>query len=302
MKEGRLPSPADVRRFDRLFWGPGGIYEDSRRRGWQGVLASFGSRRPWKFSALGHHWTLSLGGTFWSRSLELDIGLSPEKPLDEKETLRLQANGFYSDLSALFRRWGFNRVDPSHAGFMWCRRRASNLSEIARTRQIFDSLDVSGTPGTPTRGLSGTSQPRFEEFLRWMRRARSAGWRAGYVEFRNGFRRGAVGVRWKVRYDLVVGPTLGCSWFFAWPPPDFKKADWRRVERTGFFQRSTEELAKMGYKGYWRPGLFTDPDRLAAEFWKPTDDAAVARKDFTALLAQSATYLRFPSAAPQVSS
>jgi hypothetical protein len=234
-----------------------------------------------EFSAFGHRWTLFLGATLWSRAVDLFIGLWPKKALEKKEALRLQKAGFPADLSALFRGWGFNRIVLSSGGSMSCHRKVSRPSEIARSQQILESLDVSATPGIPTRPRTG---PRFDEFLRWMRRSRSVGWRTGSVEFRKSNQQRACGVRWRVRYDLAIGPTHGWSWFFAWPPRDFKKADWRRVERTGFFQRSTEELTKLGYKGHWRPGLFSDPDRLAAEFWKPTDEPAGSRKDFNALL------------------
>jgi len=279
-----LPTPADDRRFERLFWGPEGVYEIYRRRGWQGSIAAFGSRRPWRFPAFGHQWTLFFGATLWSRSLELGIGLSPDKALKERESSRLQAAGFYADLSALFRRWGFNRSSVSPGGGMWCRRKVSRPSEISRAQQIFESLDVNASPEKPTERGSGDHQRRFEEFLRWMRRSRSRGWRAGFVEFRVASASRAAGIRWRTRFDLCVGPVNSCSWFYAWPPSGFRRDDWRRLERTGFFGQATRELKALGFVGHWRPGLLSDPDRLAAEFWKPTQDPRMTRKDFESLL------------------
>ena len=81
-----------------------------------------------------------------------------------------------------------------------------------------------------------------------------------------------------------MSPTNSCTWFFAWPPKSFGRRDWKRLDKEGFFRQTADQLAKTGQKGRWRPGLFTDPDRLAAEFWKPEHAPAVSRRDFEALL------------------
>jgi hypothetical protein len=97
------------------------------------------------------------------------------------------------------------------------------------------------TPGDPGK--------RFKEFLEWARVHRSQGWRVRFVEFSKSTKETWGGVSWKVRKDLLVGPTNSCSWFFAWPPKSFGRRGWKRLEKSGFFEQSARELQKLGQKG-----------------------------------------------------
>jgi hypothetical protein len=205
--------------------------------------------------------------------------------LNKRQTDRVEATGFYDYFAALFGLMGYERGWVTPRGNVQYTRMLSKVSEAGPLLPQFLKLRLGKDDPRPApKSTPGDPRQRFKEFLEWGREHRSRGWRVSLVEFSKSTKETSGGITWKVRKDLLVGPTNSCSWFFAWPPKSFLRRDWKRLEKEDFFAETAGQLAKIGQKGRWRPGLFSDPDRLAAEFWKPEHDPKVSRMDFKALL------------------
>lgn len=285
MARAHDPTPRDYRRFDALFWGPGGVYEDYRRRRWEGSVASLLFTRYHRFHSHGQRWGLAFSVSVWTKNLQAAISLYPEPLLGMKVTPRIQATGFYENLAAFFELLGYERGWVAPRGNIQYTRILSKMSEVGPLLVQFRELDLRiGTPRPGPKATPGGPQEHFRELLRWARGQRRNGWRVSFAEFHVPSEESAGGVRWRIRKDVLVSPTNSCTWFYVWPPKSFGRSDWKRLGKEGFLDRGARELKDLGQEGYWRPGLFTDPDRLAAEFWKPEYDPRISRKDFEALL------------------
>lgn len=285
MRKYRNPTPADYRQLDRLVWKAGGPYDGSLKGRWEPSMPAFFHHRKHSFKALGHTWTLSFSTSVWRYCLDASISIMAEDLLDPEETQRIRSTGFYDDLTALFGEMGYGKpwISPRANGEFT--RYLASVAEIAPLQRKFEALDLSSPRPERRLRLKQTQKRRqIDALLAWGRKQDRKHWKICCLELRATSIEAAAGLRWKTRRDVVLAPISGCSWLFAWPPRRFSRADWRRIERTGYFQRSDRRLKRLGQQGRWRADLFHDPDRLAAEFWKQARDPVEAWRDFKALL------------------
>ncbi len=280
MRPFRRATPSDYRQLDRLVWNRGGVHDEVRAQGWKVSKVVFSYRNKIQFRALGHRWTISLCVGVLRKALEATVYLTPEQPLSLDESLRLEALGFYDDMKALFCRMGFPQTWFGIPGEFT--RYFRQLSEIAGIQRCFDDLSLGAIH--PSRLSQTPRQARGYRLLEWGR-GRS-GWSITHLALEIPVREHAAGHSWRTRRDVILGLVNSCSWLYVWPSPRFTSRHWKSVEKSGFFKRTTDELNRLGQKGYWRADLFSDPDRMAAEFWKPErrGPPEVSWKDFQALL------------------
>jgi len=249
-------------------------------------MPSFIYRRKHSFTSFGHRWILFLTVSVWHKTLDATVTLDPERLLSPEETKRIQSAGFYEDLADLYFYLGYDTywVGPrGHAKFL---RYLNGTPDIAQVQKQFDRLDLTPLRRRRIPRISlRRRQSLTQSLIDWGRSQPLETWSPCSLEFRVSSRESAAGFNWRIRKDVWLGPMGSMTNFFAWPPRKFIKRDWRGLEQSGFLRRATAGLKKIGQQGYWRPELFRDPDRLAAEFLKPErGDPIVSWKDFNALL------------------
>jgi hypothetical protein len=218
-------------------------------------------------------------------ALDASIVIDPERLLEPSETDRLQASGFYAELSGIFQEMGYSDTWVGPRGNGHSVRYLKSVAEISSLERRFHELDLTW-PG-PQRGYRlnrREEEAMIDALLGWGHRQDGRKWFLGCLEFRASSYESAAGIRWRTRRDVIVGPTSACSQFFAWLPKKCSRADWRRAEESGFFDRSSRMFRRLHQKGRWRPEVFHDSERYAAEFWRPGHDPEVAWRDFKALL------------------
>src|SRR5436190_15571023 len=109
MRRAHDPTAGDHRRFDRLFWGPAGVYEDYRARRWEGSVGYLQSTQYHRFLSGGHRWGLAFSVWILPKNLQAAVSLYPEPLLSRSKTERVDATGFYDDFAAFFGLMGYGR-------------------------------------------------------------------------------------------------------------------------------------------------------------------------------------------------
>jgi len=158
--------PRDHRRFDRLFWGPGGVYDDYHAQRLEGSVGDLQFTKYHRFISRGHRWGLAFSVWFLPKNLQAAVSLYPEPLLSRNQTDRVEATGFYDTFAAFFGLMGYGRGWVTPRGNVQYTRILSAMSEAGPLLAQFLDLGLGKKDPRPApESTPGDPRKRFEEFL-----------------------------------------------------------------------------------------------------------------------------------------
>jgi hypothetical protein len=251
-------------------WKRGGVYDTWREHRWAVSMPSFVHHRDYRFTTLGHSWTVSLGVGLWRHSLEVSVSVIPDKLLSTVQVNRLHSLGFYEDVKELFSRMGYGKPWIGIRGNAYFAAQLRGVSEIARYQRQYENLYIGSRSVKYQRRVNAKGKQRLaRELLEWGRQHRRSGWAITLLELSVLNQERGAGVSWRTRRDVLLSLVSSCTWLYVYAPRAISGRAFRNPTMKDFFRRSAAGLEKIHHRGRWFPQYLTGSDRMIAEFWRP---------------------------------